>query len=40
MIVGMVPLLFAGGWDHSVQGMRGLGMGNAYTALSEDASAI
>jgi len=36
----MVSFLYAGGWDHPVQGIRGLGMGDAYTALSEDASSI
>lgn len=40
IIMGMVSLLFAGGWDHPVQGIRGLGMGDAYTALAEDVSAI
>ncbi|MEO0286973.1 MAG: outer membrane protein transport protein [candidate division WOR-3 bacterium] len=40
IVIGMVSILFAGGWDHPVQGIRGLGMGDAYTALSEDASAI
>ena len=36
----LVSFLYAGGWDHPVQGIRGLGMGDAYTALSEDASSI
>ncbi len=40
VITGMISILFAGGWDHPVQGIRGLGMGDAYTALAEDASAI
>jgi len=42
IIVGgiLVSFLYAGGWDHPVQGIRGLGMGDAYTALSEDASSI
>ncbi len=42
LMVGMVlvSFLYAGGWDHPVQGIRGLGMGDAYTALAEDATAI
>lgn len=38
--IALVSFLYAGGWDHPVQGIRGLGMGDAYTALAEDATAI
>jgi len=35
-----ISFLYPNGWECPFQGIRGLGMGNAYTAICEDASGI